>query len=47
MDEVIIEATVYDPDKGSDIRVLNETVKPSPVAVTIHFRLTGLDRPYK
>ncbi len=41
------QPTVYDPDKGHDIRVLDESVKPSPVAVTIDFRLTGLDEPIK
>jgi|SRR6516162_3621924 hypothetical protein len=35
------QPTVYDPDHGHDILVLDETVKPSPVAVTIDFRLTG------
>jgi hypothetical protein len=39
--------TVYDPDKGADIRVLDSNVHPSPVAVTIDFRLTGLDKSQK
>jgi hypothetical protein len=34
-------AEVIDPDKGHDIRILDESVHPSPVAVTIDFRLGG------
>jgi hypothetical protein len=32
-------AEVIDPDKGHDIRILDETARPTPVAVTIDFRL--------
>lgn len=35
--------TVIDPDKGHDIRVLDDSLHPSPIAVTIDFRLSGLD----
>jgi hypothetical protein len=37
------QPTVIDPDKGRDIRVLNATAIPSPVAVTIDFRVSGFD----
>lgn len=37
------QATVIDPDKAGDIRVLDVNIHPSPVAVTIDFRLSGSD----
>lgn len=37
------QATVIDPDKAGDIRVLDANRHPSPVAVTLDFRLTGSD----
>jgi TonB family protein len=37
------QPTVIDPDKDHDIRVLDDSLHPSPVAVTIDFRLSGSD----
>lgn len=37
------QPVVYDPEKGHDIRVLDGTLYPTPVAVTVDFRLRGSD----
>ena len=38
------QPTVYDPDHGHAIQVLDDTVTPKPVAVAIDFRVVGLDK---